>query len=885
MAGVNSNTPGVSAPSAAPSALRRSCIFCRARKIRCSGGHVCSACRERNINCVYGPESRKGRPRRKQPASNNGLTKMPPTTPMPSDGNAEASSSSAPAHSPQDGAGSAGPAQTIGQELQHMFREYFIKKSGSHSNLFQNSIAVFHREMDQTAQTQTRSRQMPQLTYDGLLSFLAHDMVEMLLRFGQLGSDQPPGPSSNFYISNLASDTTPAMFGNPKSDIEPLRSFGKYIIIQIVDLWFSMHPLSMILSKTLLISAVKDETVDAALLAIILADTSQSRPGSKGEAGVGQEDPEALADLAATLLGQRTLPLSESERMPTAQALMLLGWREMCKGNVRRATCFIGYTCRIVSQIQKSWVDARAADVDGIKLNGVSISNVNMEILRNIYWICLSTTTWTFMQIQQPFSLLLPHEVPEFPCADEASSMLIQLDRASGNISTLQAQIRNMQWLWPLSHITSTVAYTYTLFLNATKQESSPRQEPASWQTQHIHELHRLPQACMDPLVLSRQIRRILLQSIQDVEREVTNFTSQSFLLAAYHTIAIQMVFFERTQSDDDLFLLPSIFQSFKHSASALIGVAQRSPPPPISPVSLSCLVGVGRPDAVRTVALGLDTASRALVEIHRQCNLWPGDSEETIKTLQAQLVEFARAIHQVCRTDHLMRCGSVIQPIKKRLKHLQRSLAAGRPVSPGTTTDGSGRTYVTSSPQDVESTTMQVDPAPWPSLGLDPLSDMPQYSMDTMESGFTMSDSLDFGSLFELPGFYEPVSSSGPSADSHTVSVAQRQPRAPLLSPQSLHSQPAMRITALPGVGDGQAQLGMDPQDQPIPAHGHGDYAPSEYGSSDSSVSPASEADMIVGQDYEGQSTTTPSWIQSTTWPHRSTGVATKDADILFRS
>lgn len=765
-----------------------------------------------------------------------------------------------------------------------MFREYFITKSGSHSNLFQNSIAAFHRGMDESSQTPTRPRPTPQLTYDGLLSFLAHDMVGMLLRFGQLGSDQSPGPSCNFYISNLASDSTPEMFDAPQSGIEPLRSFGKYIIIQIVDLWFSMHPLSMILSKTLLISAVKDETVDAAILAVILADTNQSHQGSRDQAALEQEDPEALADLAATLLGRRTLPLAESERMSTAQALMLLGWREMCKGNVRRATCFIGYTCRIVSQLQKSWGDVNAG-VDDSKLNGVSINNVNREILRNIYWLCLSTTTWTFMQIQQPFSLLLPHEVPEFPCADETSSTLIQLDRASGNLWTLQAQIRNMQWLWPLSHITSTVAYTYTLFLNATKQESSTPQEPASWQTQHIHELHRLPQACMDPLVLSRQIQRILLQSIQDVEREVTNFTSQSFLLAAYHTMAIQMIFFERTQSEADFFLLPSIFQSFQHSATALIGVAQRTPPPPISPVSLSCLVGAGRADAVRTVALGLDTASRALVEIHRRCSLWPGDSEEPIKALHAQLAEFAKAIHQVCRTDHLMRCGSVIQPIKKRLKHLQRSLASGRAVSPGTTTEGSGRTYVTSSPQDIDTTTVQMDPAPWPSLGLGPLSDLPHYTMDTMESGFTMSEPLDFGSLFELPGFYDPVSSSGPSADSQAVSVAQQHPRGLLLSPHSPHNQVGIRATAHSRAGECQAQAQLEPQDPPSMAIGQCDYALSEYGSSDSSVSPASETDILAARDYEGQSTTTPSWIQSTTWTRRPIGVATADVDILFRS
>jgi hypothetical protein len=763
-----------------------------------------------------------------------------------------------------------------------MFREYFINRSGSRSNLFQNSIAAFHRQMDQPSHTQARSEKTPHLTYDGLLSFLAHDMVEMLLQFGQLGSEQLPGPSRNFYISSLASDATPTMFAAPQSDVKPLQSLGKYIIVQIVDLWFSMHPLSTLLSKTLLISAIKDETVDPALLAIILADACQMHHGSRIQGALSQEDPEKLAQLAATLLRQRTLPLADADRMPTAQTLMLLGWREMCKGKVRRGTCFIGYTCRIISQIHKAQADEM--DVDGIKLNGIAISKVEKEILRNIYWLCLSTTTWSFMQIQQPFSLLLPHEMPEFPYTDETSSALIQLDQASGNISTLHAQIRNMQWLWPLSHITSTVAYTYTLFLNATKQESSPRQEPASWQTQHIHELHRLPQACMDPLVLSRQIRRILLQSIQDVEREITNFTSQSFLLAAYHTIAIQMIFFERTQFGDDRFLLPSMFQSFKQSASALLSVAQRSPPQPTSPVSLSCLAGTGRADAVRTIALGLDTASRALVEIHRQCNLRPTDQEEPIRILHAQLAEYAKAIHQVCRTDHLMRCGSVIQPVKKRLKQLQRSLASGWMASPVTTTGASSSTYTTGSPREVDNTLAQIDGAPWPSLALSSPSDMSR-TRDAMDAYFPFGDQLDFAHLCELPGFYAPVSGSGSTVASHSVSDMRHLSYRPLLSPLGQYDQASVLLAAPPLDGEGQVEAQQEPQDASFLPRGHGGYAPSQCGSSDSSVSPKSDADLVAAHHYEGETNKSPSWVLSTTWPNMSAGAAVNEADGLFQS
>ena len=43
--------------------MRRSCTFCRSRKIKCTGQSKCDACRERNIDCVYGVERIKGRPR------------------------------------------------------------------------------------------------------------------------------------------------------------------------------------------------------------------------------------------------------------------------------------------------------------------------------------------------------------------------------------------------------------------------------------------------------------------------------------------------------------------------------------------------------------------------------------------------------------------------------------------------------------------------------------------------------------------------------------------------------------------------------------------------------------------------------------------------------
>lgn len=251
-----------SSTSSTSSTLRRSCIFCRARKIRCSGGHICTACRDRNINCVYGLESRKGRPRnvRKEVAeaglSLEGSGRKHDDTPTPRRG------------------------QTLGGELEQMFDEYFIRKSGSRSNLFQNSIASFQRHAQQQQQSLSSGQQEKSrstLSYDGLLYFLAHDMVEiLLLRVGHLGCERLVSAQANFYITSLAADTTPAMFDPSRRQKNPISAMGQHQVMQLVDIWFFMHPLSPLVSKTLVLSAIRDGMVDEALLAVMLADACEA---------------------------------------------------------------------------------------------------------------------------------------------------------------------------------------------------------------------------------------------------------------------------------------------------------------------------------------------------------------------------------------------------------------------------------------------------------------------------------------------------------------------------------------------------------------------------------------------------------------------------------
>ena len=564
--------------------------------------------------------------------------------------------------------------QTLGHELEQMFHEYFIRKNGSRSNLFQDSIASFQRHMRKPSPGHTPSqRPRPKLSYDGMLSFLAHEMVEiLLLRFGQLGCEQSePSTHQYFYIASLAEEMTSSMFDPARRQKGPLAALGKHRVVQMVHLWFMMHPLSPLVSKTLLLDAIQDETVNDALLAVILADAFQALNSSDGQSdgqsgnSLPEESPRLLAHFAASQLRHRPLSHIDSAPIPTVQALILLGWRDLAQGLARRSTCYIGYTCRIISrQYQRRSRNEGAPE--SMKLNGIDIGQVEQEILQNIYWLCLSTTTWAFMQIDQPFTLLLPDEIPDFPSLDETTSAALRLDRASNNISTLPSQVQAMRWLWPLSHITSTVAHVYTIYLNAPTEERKVKAAP--WHIRHIHQLHQLLRARFEPSNLSLEVRAILIQAIKLVEREVSTPHTQFFLLTSYYTIIVHMLFSPEQRAPPPV--TPSTIQALGECISAVLTIAAGVPSLPASPVPTQASYGN------RALALCLDACSRALVRLHNQCQHdWQQKQSGNTIPAVAKLAEYAERAHGVCKSDFLGQHASILRPAKKRLKWVKSAL------------------------------------------------------------------------------------------------------------------------------------------------------------------------------------------------------------------
>ncbi|KAL4974918.1 hypothetical protein BDW66DRAFT_77404 [Aspergillus desertorum] len=691
------------APSSAPTGLHRSCLFCRARKIRCSSGPICTACQERNINCIYSPEARKGRPRgrrvnssstsvQRQPrqgARHRGLSSSSASPTGGTELDLELFGPPSPQLQPLAGDEVRGRGmepsgcesqmyksdQTLGHELEQLYDEFSIRKPGSRSSLFADSIASFHRQM-QEAQSEHSAvpDYQPTLNYDGLLSFLAHEMVNILLmRFGHLGCERPNSAShQDLYIFSLASDRSSTMFDAPQRLQSPIAEWGKQRVCQMIDLWFFTHPLSPLVCKTLLLNAIQDETVDEALLAIILADAMQALGSSEGAnpAGIAAsaETPQLLAQYAASLLSQRTPSQVDAAPISTAQALILLGMRDLSRGYARRGTCYIRYTYRVITRQHRSRAAGKESGEGSMKLNGMDIGLVEQELIQNIYWLCLSTTTWAFMQIDQPFTLLVPDEVPDFPSLDESTSAALCLDRASSNISTIPSQAQARRWLWPLSHVTSTVAHIYTLFRNAPIEERKVQAAP--WHTRHIHRLHHLLRSRFDPSSLSSEIREILMQAIRLVEREVTDPSCQAFLMTAYHTFIIHMLFGPERQ------ITASTVHILDECTAAILSIAARFPSLPSDPVPTQ------RSHTADTLALSLDTCSRALVRIHAQGD-WPQrDDSEAIEVL-AKLTDDAERLYQACKSDYLGQYASFLGPVKKRLKWLQSAFRALRTSLP----------------------------------------------------------------------------------------------------------------------------------------------------------------------------------------------------------
>jgi hypothetical protein len=564
-----------------------------------------------------------------------------------------------------------------------MFFENYSDATGPRSNPWQERISSYHKALKSNLQDRPESisaKFSPRnVKYTGILSLLTHDLVGLVVeRFSLLGCHHVEGGGARFFLSGLVQDNTQAMFDTTPPGPSPLADYGTRQITQMVDVWFSVHPLSFVVSKTLLLRELRDGTHDEILLATMLADANFS---------IGDEVAMArghvLLRWAAAQLKNRPLPSktgSDQSGMPppgislpgisTAQALMLLGWNAMCQYHIRRASCYIGLAGRLATEM-KDQISSTSTPLTTSRINGIDVFDVSKELVSYLWWTTYTLTLWTFMQMGHNFSQLLPTSLTSiFLPVDETTSMLIRLDEVSDNFSTLQKQKAMIREMFPLAHIASVVAHVYNLY----PQEPEVAEAPSTqfWQEAPLLALQRIQQGSSpnDVACVSREVYRVLMESIHLLQRQVGPGPSRSLVLVVYHTMAIHLLFPHQTAG-----ALPPIepnfttetIERFCTSAHEIITLfAQVSEQ---SHDLLTIAASQSQSSFPDILCLALDTCARAMSYIHHQRKCGGLAIEgQLFKLYEERLETLANKMHTIAQSD-ILNPGSSLRVVKKQLK------------------------------------------------------------------------------------------------------------------------------------------------------------------------------------------------------------------------
>ncbi|KAL3486596.1 hypothetical protein BJX62DRAFT_215043, partial [Aspergillus germanicus] len=207
-------------------------------------------------------------------------------------------------------------------------------------------------------------------------------------------------------------------------------------VCQLLEVWFSQHPLSLILSKTTFLHDFHTGLSDPGLLAIILADVSPTLQSS--EWGTA----ESLRQFACEQVRKRP---DEHTSLPVIQLLVLLGWHQLCTGQVRRGACYINVAHKLIGQ----WNQAQERRLGTQRMNGVDYASVALELGNRIFWLTFAIGLWIALQLDSP--LEYPTGINPsltLPSPDIKLSSVYELDRSSGNVASLAAQEQFWRVFW-----------------------------------------------------------------------------------------------------------------------------------------------------------------------------------------------------------------------------------------------------------------------------------------------------------------------------------------------------------------------------------------------------------------------------------------------------
>lgn len=556
--------------------LRKSCHFCRARKIRCSGETICDACKGRNLECSYNEGEPKGRPKNAGPdgqAKRERISRTKSadlgfdqfdclvTDSFTTSVNQQAltsCSSSISGHVKhtqfewQD-------ADSIAAQLSNTFSwtsASFRQVAGKPTTSSEQKVSMISDHIARHGNTLVdisyNGCAGQRLSYEDIFFTISQELIELLaLRLGEIGCSRIDQDRSHFFVRSFMVESCTSMFDTPvdsdsspntsteaeQATIDPFMGYDTQAIPQLVEMWFSQHPFSFLISKTLLLREIRQERYDPILLAVMIADVQ-----STGDSFATHGRTTSLYAWVFSRLGKKN---KSDVQLSTIQAVVLLGWHTLCIGQARRALVFL------------AWADDQIRSISmsdkGINIvNGVDISAIEAETSKNTQWLLYSILLWLSMQTRTSTRDLLPWDAPaSLPIAEANGLAMLQLDHASGWFSTLTIQEAAYEELWMLSYISAFVSQIYKICPRALPLLSEAGLDKFDWRSDLWRRLRGLSDPVEDNVLICTQVRHLLHELILTSPLQCTEDSDARALeLSVVHTILIHLLLPASLSSD-----------------------------------------------------------------------------------------------------------------------------------------------------------------------------------------------------------------------------------------------------------------------------------------------------------------------------------------------
>lgn len=700
--------------------LRRSCAFCRARKIKCSNETICEACRRQGADCIYDfePPRSSCRAASQESCRSEGSARPDGSSSRKRPHTGGTSSRDCSTTTAPEELKAPGNVGNLAQILEQRFYENLSRGSISHLARWQGNNSAYHcqpceisdHESPKHANITSYSNHFK---HTGILSSLSNDLLGLVThQFGSLGSHHIEEGGAQFFAFGLANDDAQTMFDDSPLGGNPLSEYGQRQQTQLIDVWFSVHPLSFLVSKTLLLRELRDGTHDEMLLAVMLADANLSMDEEVATARGHILLRWAIAQLRRRFLRPNSFSSSAGphysgistrvfHELPTAQALMLLAWNALRCSQIRRAKCYVGLAGHIATDIQDQMLSNKPLAITSSRINGIDVLDVEKEVVSYLFWITYSLNLWAGVQTKSSdaSSRSPPRLAPVFLPVTEASSVIIQLDVISENFSTLQKQKSVIREMWPLAQIASIVSYIYALHPCRGYDAEVP--QISSWQKEQSPALRHTQQekTVQDVASVYTEIRRVLRESIHFLDRQVAEVPSKVLALVAHHTMTIHFLFpislcgqvgrgppsdaIEQLCASADEIL--QIFASISQYPQDLFST---------TPVLLSAV-----PDIL---CLALDTCARAISYVAAKRNSIALPDDLPVTTIDDDRLRLlALDLYTMSKND-LLNQGNRLKTIRRQLRSCHRNFGgsqAGSTSSGMASPDDSSRSG-TSSPR-----------------------------------------------------------------------------------------------------------------------------------------------------------------------------------------